>query len=237
MKALGMIETRGLVAAIESADVMLKAAQVQLQEKTLVGGGLVTVTVAGDVGAVQAAVEAGASAAELLSKNCLISRHVIPRPHAELALLMPQQPAPGDSQPPAQQTAGEEETPPREAAEDATEPKAAASGEEAANRAAGRPTASEASPAVPAALPHPPKQEKSVEDVEDAPLEQINKENINAVFEKAGLERTLAVLQGISVPKLRRLAREYPLGIAGRAVSRANKSELLQQFQNYYEAQ
>lgn len=86
MQALGLIETKGLVAAIESADAMLKAAEVTLLEKTYVGSGLVTVTVAGDVGAVKAATDAGAAAAQRVGE--LISVHVIPRPHPELELIM-----------------------------------------------------------------------------------------------------------------------------------------------------
>lgn len=82
MQALGLIETKGLVAAIESADAMLKAAEVSLLEKTYVGGGLVTVMVCGDVGAVKAATDAGAAAAQRVGE--LLSVHVIPRPHQEL---------------------------------------------------------------------------------------------------------------------------------------------------------
>ena len=82
-EALGMIETKGLVASIEAADSMVKAANVRLLDKTLVGGGLVTVMVIGDVGAVKAATDAGAAAAERVGE--LISVHVIPRPHLELS--------------------------------------------------------------------------------------------------------------------------------------------------------
>ena len=81
-EALGLIETRGLVGAIEAADAMVKAANVTLVSKEEIGGGLVTVMVRGDVGAVQAAVEAGAEAAKGVGE--LISVHVIPRPHAEV---------------------------------------------------------------------------------------------------------------------------------------------------------
>ena len=81
-EALGLIETRGLVGAIEAADTMVKAANVTLISKEEIGGGLVTVMVRGDVGAVQAAVEAGADAAKVVGE--LVSVHVIPRPHAEV---------------------------------------------------------------------------------------------------------------------------------------------------------
>lgn len=86
MQALGLIETKGLVAAIESADAMLKAAEVSLVEKNYVGGGLVTIMVSGDVGAVKAATDAGAAAAQRIGE--LLSVHVIPRPHQELESIL-----------------------------------------------------------------------------------------------------------------------------------------------------
>ena len=85
--ALVMVETRGLVGAIEAADAMVKSANVQLVGKEQVGGGLVTVMVRGDVGAVKAATDAGAAAAEKVGE--LISVHVIPRPHAEVNAILP----------------------------------------------------------------------------------------------------------------------------------------------------
>lgn len=88
--ALGMIETKGLVGAIEAADAMVKSANVQLIGRVQVGGGLVTVMVRGDVGAVKSATEAGASAAEKVGE--LISVHVIPRPHAEVDAILPKAP-------------------------------------------------------------------------------------------------------------------------------------------------
>lgn len=86
--ALGMIETRGLVGAIEAADAMAKAANVKLIGKVKVGSGLVTVMVRGDVGAVKAAVDAGSAAAERVGE--LVSIHVIPRPHSDIELILPQ---------------------------------------------------------------------------------------------------------------------------------------------------
>ncbi len=84
MQALGLIETKGLVAATESADAMLKAAAVNLLEKTYVGGGLVSIAITGDVGAVKAAVEAGGAAVRKIDEKLLVSQHIIPRPHEEL---------------------------------------------------------------------------------------------------------------------------------------------------------
>ena len=88
--ALGMVETRGIVGAIEAADAMVKAANVTLIGKVKVGGALVTVMVRGDVGAVKAAVDAGAAAAERVGE--LVSCHVIPRPHPELESILPKLP-------------------------------------------------------------------------------------------------------------------------------------------------
>ena len=87
-EALGMVETKGLVGAIEAADAMVKAANVHLVGKEKVGSGLVTVMVGGDVRAVEAGVEAGASAAKRVGE--LVSVHVIPRPHADVEGILPQ---------------------------------------------------------------------------------------------------------------------------------------------------
>ena len=86
-EALGMIETRGLTAAIEAADAMVKAAEVTLIGTEKIGSGLVSVMVRGDVGAVKAATDAGAAAAQRVGE--LVSVHVIPRPHAEVETILP----------------------------------------------------------------------------------------------------------------------------------------------------
>lgn len=87
--ALGMIETKGLVGSIEAADAMMKAANVTLIGKEFVGGGIVTVMVRGDVGAVKAATDAGAAAAQRVGE--LLSVHVIPRPHTEVEVILPKE--------------------------------------------------------------------------------------------------------------------------------------------------
>ena len=86
--ALGMVETRGLVGAVEAADAMVKAANVVLIGSEYVGGGFVTVMVRGDVGAVKAATDAGAAAAKRVGE--LVSVHVIPRPHSDIEMILPQ---------------------------------------------------------------------------------------------------------------------------------------------------
>jgi ethanolamine utilization protein EutM len=87
LEALGMVETKGFVGAVEAADAMVKAANVQLLGKEYIGAGYVTIFVRGDVGAVKAATDAGAAAARRVGE--LISVHVIPRPHAEVERVLP----------------------------------------------------------------------------------------------------------------------------------------------------
>jgi microcompartment protein CcmL/EutN len=86
-KALGMVETRGLIGSIEAADAMVKAANVRLVGKEKIGGGFVTVFVRGEVGAVKASVDAGGAAARKVGE--VISMHVIPRPHGDLEKILP----------------------------------------------------------------------------------------------------------------------------------------------------
>lgn len=85
--ALGLIETKGLVGAVEAADAMSKAANVKLIGKVQVGGGLVTVMIRGDVGAVKASTDAGSEAADRVGE--LVSVHVIPRPHTDIEQILP----------------------------------------------------------------------------------------------------------------------------------------------------
>ena len=87
LEALGMVETRGLVGAVEAANAMVKAAKVELLGREQIGGGFVAVMVRGDVGAVKAATDAGATAAEKVGE--VVSVHVIPRPHAEVEMILP----------------------------------------------------------------------------------------------------------------------------------------------------
>ncbi len=87
MKALGMIETRGLTAAIEAADTMLKSANVEVVGTEKIGSGLVTVVIQGEVGAVKAAVEAGVENAQRIGE--IVAAHVIPRPNADLVKVLP----------------------------------------------------------------------------------------------------------------------------------------------------
>lgn len=165
MKALGMIETKGLVAAIEAADAMVKAANVSLQCKEHVGGGLVTVMVRGDVGAVKAATDAGAAAAERV--GTLISVHVIPRPHGEVEEILdgPPEPQSPPAAPAAPKPSQPKPEPPQPKAE---EPKPAPQPKPEAPKPAPQPK-----PAEPAKAKAPEMDVPTDEELEAMPVVQL----------------------------------------------------------------
>lgn len=208
MQALGMIETRGLLASIEAADAMLKAADVTLLDRTKVGGGLVTILVTGDVAAVKAAVDAGAAAAEQLGDGLLVTQHVIARPQQDVKLLF---------RPPEEKAAKPKEIP-----------------EEPSDEGGEEPQPQEPEPAQEPEQepeqPEPPEKKQAVG--------QISREWCDALFRQEGTARLMEVLGSCSVVKLRYLARSYPeFEIAGRAISKANRSRLLKEFERWYDRQ
>lgn len=204
MQALGMIETRGLLASIEAVDAMLKAADVTLLDRTKVGGGLVTISVTGDVAAVKAAVDAGAAAAERLGDGLLVTQHVIARPQQDVELLF---------RPPEEKAAKPEEIP-----------------EEPSDEGGEEPQPQEPEPTQEPEQPEQPAQKQAVG--------QISREWCDALFREEGTARLMELLGSCSVVKLRYLARSYPeFEIAGRAISKANRSRLLKEFERWYDRQ
>lgn len=238
MQALGMIETKGTLAAVEAADAMLKAADVALLEKTKVGGGLVTVTVTGDVAAVTAAVDAGAAAVERLGSDCLSARHVIPRPHGELEGMFgggtdgggpgndgPDGGGPGNGGPEDSGPGndGQEDNGPVGYIPEVPYPDTGAqehailpvneSSESENNDAITAPTASDS-----AALLHKP--------------------SFDLLVETSGAEQAIKALVNLKTTQLRALAREYPeFAMAGQSISKAGKTQLLRQLEAFYKAQ
>lgn len=209
MQALGLIETKGLLAAVECADAMLKAANVNLIEKTLVGGGLVTMAVTGDVGAVQAAVEAGAAAVEQLKKEMLVSKHVIPRPNGDLKGTII-----GPVKNEEMQSLGAKE-PKVVKVDQPLETEPAVEGELAAEIT----LVEEDRPILPL-----------------VDLGDIHKERMDYIVLEYGLNMAFEMITSFKVTKLRTLAREYrTLSIAGREISKADKKTLLAELKNYYE--
>lgn len=229
MQALGMIETRGTLAAIEAVDVMLKAADVTLVEKTKIGGGLVTVTVTGDVAAVTAAVDAGASAAEHLGEGLLVSRHVIPRPHEELeGFFGPEPEDPGKRNEP-KAAAGEAEI----VSEDEPETVAAGLSEDTGAEEANAETGEDGTAVqeLDAEVGNTAVQEPDI-----SIPNPVTRAWCDGLYDVSGAEAVMTALKNCHVTQLRKLARSYPeLGMAGRELSRANRSRLLKELRQWYE--
>lgn len=225
MQALGLIETKGLVAAIESADAMLKTADVNILEKTYVGGGLVSIAVTGDVAAVKAAVEAGAAAVRNINAALLVSEHVIPRPHEnldnmiisaiplkdrEMSLVVPEK------------IESKEKV---EVIEEDTA-KILFKVEEISNENL--------------AMENSVHNELNTEETTDFPKMHLtrlySKEAVDKIILEYGLDKTIDILSKFTVKVLRKLAREYKnFGIEGSVISRANKKLLITNFREYYE--
>ena len=205
MEALGMIETRGLLAAIESADAMMKAAEVRLLERTFVGGGLVTVTITGDVAAVKASIDAAAAAVNRLGAELLVSQHVIPRPHSELGETI-------ISPVPLAELHSEKTEEFTEIAEDS----------DTDNNEASE-TAELQETTMPA----------ETDEIKDAA--EMHKDDMDRLVAEKGIDKAVEIINRCKVVKLRNLAREYKdFGISGRDVSKANKTALIEEFRKYY---
>lgn len=231
MQALGFIETRGLLVAVEGADAMLKAADVSLLEKTYVGGGLVSIAVTGDVAAVKAAVEAGAAAVKLINDSLLVSQHVIPRPHQEVDSLFVSN----------NHKEGKEEKE-AETAEAKPIENTEVSDNVSVNNTVIETTAEENTTQEPIVSETATEAEETKDETEEndtASLsfnpEEIHKGIIDKIVQESGFEKALEVLNKLKVTKLRNLAREYKnLKIAGRKISKADKKILLNEFNEYY---
>lgn len=228
MQALGLIETKGLIAAIESADAMLKAAEVSLVEKTLVGGGLVTIAVTGDVGAVKASVEAGAAAIRKLNSTLLISEHVIPRPHQELEgiIVSAENTEQSEKQNPAAAPVAPI-APPLKKAEEAEQ--------NVASELVNQEELTEKSEAVTEEILSVDAEVNTADQTLTEDPGELDKETVDKIVLEKGLEGAIAVLNGMKVVKLRNLARQYKeFGIAGRMISKADKQMILAEFKKYY---
>ncbi len=249
MQALGLIETRGLLVAVESADAMLKAADVTLLEKTYVGGGLVSIAVTGGVAAVKASVEAGAAAVKKINAGLLVSQHVIPRPHEEVNDLF-------GSLKPIKKVEMKNIESVRPEFEKKPAKKDTSSEKLIAEEILSENAISEDSPIdflpeetisinliASDLLPNDSITEDNVLDKteiketisRDLDLDKMNKDYIDHLVIEDGLDKALKVLSGMKVTKLRSLAREYViLRIAGRAISKADKKMLMKEFEQYY---
>ena len=227
MQSLGLIETKGMLAAIEAADAMLKAADVGILGKIKVGGGRMNVSVTGDVAAVKAAVDAGMAAVDRLGSGLLLSGHVIARPHEELETVIGGTPPMG----PDDGGAWAEGTGPEAARDEKqTEPASALTEEaaegvaEEASEEAAEETAEEAQSASPGQL--------ASQAVFAAPPDRRTLDRLAA---EAGGEAAVKALISLKAAELRTLAKEYPeLELAGRDISKTSKTLLLTAFQAHF---
>ena len=222
MQALGLIETKGLIAATESADAMLKAAAVNLLEKTYVGGGLVSIAITGDVGAVKAAVEAGGAAVRKIDEKLLISQHIIPRPHEELSsIIVATETEQEETQIEEIVTieTGQEEMLIDEIVTIKTEPEVVIVEDS---------TVKDSKIDV--------SQEEAIDSIQLNYNELNNKEAVDKMLLEYGLEEIIEALRKVAVAKLRNLAREYKdFGIKTGKISKADKKLLIAEFRKYYE--
>ncbi|MCC5422769.1 BMC domain-containing protein [Clostridium botulinum] len=262
MQALGLIETKGLLAAVEAADTMVKSADVSIIEKTYVGGGLVTISVTGDVGAVKASIEAGVAAIKKLDEGFLVSEHVIPRPHEELESIIgpntpPEDPSSNDN---TENVEDADDTDAVEKAEDTEK----VENTKAVDSVEDTESVEVTKDIVDAENVENTKKAETVKAVDNTEpvdvdtknnikenqhgldgdldklhklnLENLNKEDVDNLIRKNGIEKTILILAKLKVVKLRNLAREYKdFGIAGRTISKAGKNLLINKFKLYYE--
>lgn len=223
MQALGLIETRGLLAAIEAADTMVKSADVSIVEKTYIGGGLVTMVVTGDVSAVKASVEAGVASVKKLDETLLVSDHVIPRPHEELENIM-----------------GPENNPPTNSEKQPTiEDIKTVDNIETLDIKENENIEIDVKNSVIEENIDLTKTENDADNLKnlhELNLENLQKEDVDKFVRENGVEETLGMLSKVKVVKLRNLAREYKdFMIKGRAISKAGKKILINKFRSYYE--
>ncbi len=243
MEALGMIETYGLIAAIESADAMLKAAEVTLLDCKLVKGGIVTVTVTGEVGAAKASVDAGAGAVQRLGTQFLRSAHVIPRPDKTLGdtvtpfvpLIEKQAEKDNDPDP------DPEPVPPAGGSSSnsniSPDPELAEQREEAAKAVTATEPAESAKETEAAESKPETVAESAVAEVKvtGKAAAEVHKETVDEWVESKGVDATIELISKCRVDKLRNLAREYSdFGITGRVISKTNKTGLIDEFRKYY---
>lgn len=218
MQAIGMIETKGLLATIEAADAMVKSANVNILEKVYIGGGYVSVTVTGDVGAVKSAVDAGVSAVNRLGNNILVSHHVIARPHYDLESIMETKPA-------------------IERVEEAIEKKVLCEiVEECIEEATSKTVDETVEESISEEIINEDSEEVQVLEVLDKVLDlDITKEELDKLVEEKGLDEAFKILNDLKVSKIRKLAKEFKnLDVTSKTISKEDKGSLLNRLRNHY---
>ena len=222
MQAIGMIETKGLLATIEAADTMVKSANVNILEKVYIGGGYVSVTVTGDVGAVKSAVDAGVSAVNRLGDNILVSHHVIARPHYDLESILETKPA-------------------IERLEEAIEEKVLCeiveeSIDEAISETVDEAVEETLEESIDKEIINEGSEEVEALEILDKVIDlDITKEELDKLVEEKGLDEAFKILEDLKVSKIRKLAKEFKdLDITSKTISKEDKGSLLNRLRNHY---
>ena len=218
MQAIGMIETKGLLATIEAADAMVKSANVNILEKVYIGGGYVSVTVTGDVGAVKSAIDAGVSAVNRLGDNILVSHHVIARPHYDLESIIETKPAIERLE------ESMEEKVLCEIVEESIEEATPENVDEVVEECISEEIINEGSEKV------------QVLEVLDKVIDlDITKEELDKLVEEKGLDEAFKFLNDLKVSKIRKLAKEFKnLDVTSKTISKEDKVSLLNRLRNHY---
>ncbi|CUQ03573.1 BMC domain-containing protein [Clostridium baratii] len=218
MQAIGMIETKGLLATIEAADAMVKSANVNILEKVYIGGGYVSVTITGDVGAVKSAIDAGVSAVNRLGDNILVSHHVIARPHYDLESIIETKPA-------------------IERLEESMEEKVLCEiVEESIEEATPENVDEVVEECISEEIINKGSEKVQVLEVLDKVLDlDITKEELDKLVEEKGLDEAFKVLNDLKVSKIRKLAKEFKnLDVTSKTISKEDKGSLLNRLRNHY---
>ncbi|MBY0754472.1 BMC domain-containing protein [Clostridium sardiniense] len=222
MQAIGMIETKGLLATIEAADAMVKSANVNILEKVYIGGGYVSVTVTGDVGAVKSAVDAGVSAVNRLGDSILVSHHVIARPHYDLESIMETKPAIERLEEAIEEKVLCEMV--EESIEEAISETVDEAVEETIEESIDEEIINEGSEEV-----------EALEILEKVIDLEITKEELDKLVEEKGLDEAFKILEDLKVSRIRKLAKEFKdLDITSKTISKEDKGSLLNRLRNHY---
>lgn len=237
MQAIGMIETKGLLASIEAADAMVKSANVNILEKVYIGGGYVSITITGDIGAVKSAVNAGVSAVNRLNEKSLVSHHVIARPHYDLESIIETIPVIDRKEKDSKQVIPEEIA----SEESYDKGKLPIEGIDKIDKnLEEKSLVNMVEKAVNQVL-----QNEIIEDLEIESLDNedngeeleadLNKEEIDKMVDEKGLEEAIGLLNNLKISKVRKLVREYKeLELTNKTISKMDKKTLISKLKENY---
>ena len=237
MQAIGMIETKGLLASIEAADAMVKSANVNILEKVYIGGGYVSITITGDIGAVKSAVDAGVSAVNRLNEKSLVSHHVIARPHYDLESIIETTPAIDRKEKNSKQVITEEI-----ASEDSYD-KGKLPIEEIDNidkNLEEKSLVNMVEKSVNEILQNEITEDFKIETLDtEGGIEEsevdLNKEEMDKMVEEKGLEEALELLNNLKISKVRKLVRDYKeFELTNKTISKMDKKTLISKLRENY---